>query len=54
MDDRFKYHLIQPCKNRSISIEKTINGIKLNGKEFFTMKEAEDYIESFKRIDQYQ
>lgn len=52
MDKRFIHNLQKPCKNRGVKLEHTPDDtVKLDGIEFFTMKDAEDYLESKPRID---
>ena len=52
MDSQFIFRLKQPCKNRNIKFEDPKDGtVILNDVRFFTMKTAEDFIESFPRKD---
>jgi len=52
MDKTFIESLKQPCKNRGVYFGgATLDGVLLDGQEFTTMKEAEDYLESKPRVD---
>ena len=52
MDAVYIFHLKQPCKNRGvIHGGPSGDGVLLDGKEFVTMTEAEDYLESKPRQD---
>lgn len=46
------YHLIQPCKNRGLNLINNGNGIiSINGNEFFSSRDAEEYLMGIPRID---
>jgi hypothetical protein len=52
MDAIFIYNLKKPCLNRGVKFEDPKNGnVILDGKEYQTMKEAEDYLISKNRIN---
>jgi len=55
MDERFAYHLRKPCLNRGINYGGYVPGMDahviLNGRKFYTMQDAENYIEKFTRLD---
>lgn len=52
MDAAYIHHLKQPCKNRGvIHGGPSGDGVLLDDKQFDTMTEAEDYLESKPRKD---
>jgi len=52
MDAKFIFNLKQPCKNRGVKFEDPRNGnVILDGKEYETMRESEDYLISKPRLD---
>ena len=52
MDERFIFMLKNPCKNRGLDLINNGNGtITINGKLLDTIKETEDYLMEFPRVN---
>lgn len=51
MDKTFINNLKKPCLHRGVSLEVADDGVRLDGNEFTTMGEVENYLESKPRLD---
>jgi hypothetical protein len=52
MNARFIFNMKKPCANRGLSFENNGDGsVTIDGKRFDTMRECEDYLEQFPRIN---